>query len=160
MESVDFIASSEEDTDRLGTLLAELLPDMTVISLIGTLGAGKTRLVQAVAVACGLPADDVNSPTFVLCQHYSGTRTIHHFDAYRLKDEDEFLELGPEEYFDAAALTFVEWGDRVSDCLPREHVEITITVTGDRTRQFAITATGNDTLLASLRSRLDSANHD
>ena len=160
MNSVIFIAASENDTDRLGTILAEVLPDTTVVSLLGTLGAGKTRLVQAVAVACGLPADDVNSPTFVLCQHYQGTRVIHHFDAYRLKDEDEFLELGPEEYFDAAALTFVEWGDRVSNCLPQEHVEITITVTGDRTRQFEITSSSDETLLARLSRRLDSANHD
>jgi len=160
MNPVGFIASSENDTDRLGTILADELPDMTVVSLIGTLGAGKTRLVQAIAVACGLPADDVNSPTFVLCQHYHGTRRIHHFDAYRLKDEDEFLELGPEEYFDDTALTFVEWGDRVSDCLPRAHLEITITVTGDHSRQFEMTSTSDDRLLARLSHRLDSANQD
>ena len=91
MTSVVYHASSESETDLLGAALAKLVPDTTVISLVGTLGAGKTRLVQAVAVACGLPADDVNSPTFVLCQHYQGTRTIHHFDAYRLQDDEHIL---------------------------------------------------------------------
>ena len=38
---------------------------------------------------------------------------VFHFDTYRLKDDDEFLALGPEEYFDADGITFVEWADRV-----------------------------------------------
>ena len=41
---------------------------------IGTLGAGKTRLVQAIAAGCGIEPAHVTSPTFVLCQPYHGTR--------------------------------------------------------------------------------------
>lgn len=136
-----FHSASEADTVRLGQALAERLPDGTTIALCGTLGAGKTRLVQAVAAACGIPADQVVSPTFTLCQEYHGRRTLYHFDAYRLKDDDEFLELGPDEYFNAPALTFVEWGDRVIDCLPRERLEIQITVTAESERQFELVAT-------------------
>ena len=54
---------NEQDTDRLGAALAEVLPPGTVVALIGTLGAGKTRLVQAVAAALGVPRDAVTSPT-------------------------------------------------------------------------------------------------
>ena len=141
MNRVTFHSASEADTVRLGQALAERLPDGTTVALCGTLGAGKTRLVQAVAAACGIPADQVVSPTFTLCQEYHGRRTLYHFDAYRLKDDDEFLELGPDEYFNAPALTFVEWGDRVIDCLPRERLEIQITVSGEGERQFEIVAT-------------------
>ena len=89
-----FDAASEADTDRLGAALAGVLPPGTTIALNGTLGAGKTRLVQAIAAACGIDRQDVVSPTFVLCQRYQGDRMIYHLDAYRLHDDDEFRELG------------------------------------------------------------------
>lgn len=142
MPAFTFTAHSEADTERLGRALATTLPDGTTIALIGTLGAGKTRLVQAVAQACAIPVGEVVSPTFTLCHEYRGERTIYHFDAYRLKDDDEFLELGPDEYFDAPALTFVEWGDRVIDCLPRQRLEIHIRVTGETSREFQLVPVG------------------
>jgi tRNA threonylcarbamoyladenosine biosynthesis protein TsaE len=138
---VTFTAHSEQDTDRLGAVLASVLPQGTVIALIGTFGAGKTRLVQAVAAAVGVPRENVTSPTFVLINEYKEGRVpIYHFDTYRLKDDDEFLALGPDEYFDSNGLTFVEWADRVADLLP-ERIEITIDVTGDGERQFTICGT-------------------
>ncbi|PHS12987.1 MAG: tRNA (adenosine(37)-N6)-threonylcarbamoyltransferase complex ATPase subunit type 1 TsaE [Blastopirellula sp.] len=138
MTPITYIANNESDTEQLGQALADVLPDSTVISLCGTLGAGKTRLVKAVAQACGIDPQQVSSPTFVLIQEYYGERTIYHMDAYRIKDDDEFLELGPEEYFDSSGLTFVEWADRVSDCLPYEYLKIEIKVTGETEREFEI----------------------
>jgi tRNA threonylcarbamoyladenosine biosynthesis protein TsaE len=137
-----FIARTERDTDRLGEALAIVLPPGTVIGLTGTLGAGKTRLVQAVAAAVGLPRDNITSPTFVLVNEYRGGRLpIFHFDTYRLKDDDEFLNLGPDEYFDSDGLTFVEWADRVADLLPADRIEIRIEVTGETSREIAIKGT-------------------
>jgi tRNA threonylcarbamoyladenosine biosynthesis protein TsaE len=137
-----FTANTEVDTDRLGAALAAALPPGTVIALIGTLGAGKTRLVQAVAAALGVPRENVTSPTFVLVNEYEGGRLpIYHFDTYRLKDDDEFLNLGPDEYFDSSGLTFVEWADRVAALLPADRLEITIEVTGDTERRISISST-------------------
>jgi tRNA threonylcarbamoyladenosine biosynthesis protein TsaE len=134
-----FTSNSEADTDRLGAALAAALPPGTVIALIGTLGAGKTRLVQAVAAALGVSRENVTSPTFVLVNEYKGGRVpIYHLDTYRLKDDDEFLNLGPDEYFDSNALTFVEWADRVADLLPQQRVEITIDVAGNTKRCMVI----------------------
>jgi tRNA threonylcarbamoyladenosine biosynthesis protein TsaE len=139
---VSLSINSEQDTERLGAALADALPPGTVVGLIGTLGAGKTRLVQAAATALGVPAGNVTSPTFVLVNEYRGGRlTVYHFDTYRLKDDDEFLALGPEEYFESNGLTFVEWADRVAGMLPKERVEITIDVTGETSRRVTIRAT-------------------
>jgi tRNA threonylcarbamoyladenosine biosynthesis protein TsaE len=139
-------AKNEQDTARLGAALAEVLPPGTTIALIGTLGAGKTRLVQAVATALGVPLGNVTSPTFVLVNEYTGGRVpIYHFDTYRLKDDDEFLELGPEEYFESAGLTFVEWADRVLQFLPDERLNIEIEVVGETARSIAITGTSAKT---------------
>ena len=141
--SVPFVfhSYSEADTDRLGAALADALPPGTTVALIGTLGAGKTRLVQAVAAALGVPHDQATSPTFVLVNEYHGRQSVYHFDAYRLRDEDEFLELGPEEYFESTGLTFIEWADRVSNCLPQERLEIHCDATAETERRFTVSAT-------------------
>jgi tRNA threonylcarbamoyladenosine biosynthesis protein TsaE len=122
--------------------LAEVLPEGTTVALCGTLGAGKTRLVQAIAEAAGVDRRQVLSPTFVLMQEYHGRRALYHIDAYRLRDEEEFLALGPEEYFEGDGLILVEWADRVQDCLPADRVEIRIEVTGPDSRRFAISSIG------------------
>ncbi|MHB8902521.1 MAG: tRNA (adenosine(37)-N6)-threonylcarbamoyltransferase complex ATPase subunit type 1 TsaE [Thermoguttaceae bacterium] len=143
MNQLLFHAQSEFDTFRLGAALAGRLPPGSVVALLGTLGAGKTRLVQAIAEGYGIPRRDVVSPTFVLIHEYPGDRMLYHIDAYRLKDDDEFLELGPEEYFESDGVTLVEWADRVENCLPQERLEVRIEVTGAETRAFQLLARGN-----------------
>lgn len=140
MHALTFASDNETDTDRLGATLAAAIPGGTVVALIGTLGAGKTRLVQAFAAAHGVPAGEATSPTFVLVNEYQGRLPIYHFDAYRLRDEDEFLELGPDEYFESTGVTFVEWADRVESCLPREYLEIRCEAVGETERRFALRA--------------------
>jgi tRNA threonylcarbamoyladenosine biosynthesis protein TsaE len=147
---------NEADTDRLGAALASELPPGTLVALIGTLGAGKTRLVQAAAAAVGIPRANVTSPTFVLVNEYkTGRLPIYHFDTYRLKDDDEFLNLGPDEYFDSNGLTFVEWADRVADLLPADRLEISIEVTGETSRNFQIR--GTTPPMETLANRIQSA---
>jgi len=142
MNELVFEAADESATDRFGAALAAALPAGTTVALCGTLGAGKTRLVQAIAAACRVPREDVVSPTFVLCQQYRGSRTINHLDAYRLRDEDEFRELGVEELFASDAITIIEWADRVAGALPEEYVQVEIEVTGPTSRRFVVRAIG------------------
>jgi len=138
MEEFEFLARDESDTDRLGAALAAALPAGTTVALIGTLGAGKTRLVQAFAAACGVPREEATSPTFVLVNQYYGQRPIYHIDVYRVRDEDEFLELGPDEYFESDGVTFVEWADRVSACLPEDRLEIHCEAVSQTERRFNV----------------------
>jgi tRNA threonylcarbamoyladenosine biosynthesis protein TsaE len=153
-----YTAQDESDTERLGRALAEVLQPGTVIALVGTLGAGKTRLVQAVANALGVAPGNVTSPTFVLVNEYKGGRVpIYHFDTYRLKDEHEFLDLGPDEYFDSNGLVFIEWADRVAEFLPDERIEIEVEVTGETQRRISIR--GTSPRLEELVNRLTAACH-
>jgi len=140
--SLAFQATDEQATAQFGAALANVLPPRAVIALVGPLGAGKTRLVQAVAKTAGVPEGVVASPTFVLVHEYQGRLTIFHFDVYRLRDEDEFLALGPEEYFAQPGWSFVEWADRVTECLPRERLEISIETIDETARRFKIRALG------------------
>ncbi|HJN10852.1 MAG: tRNA (adenosine(37)-N6)-threonylcarbamoyltransferase complex ATPase subunit type 1 TsaE [Pirellulaceae bacterium] len=156
MSPFEFHAPTLAHTDQLGAALAAVLPAATTVALGGTLGAGKTRLVQAIAAGFNVPRSEVVSPTYVLCHEYEGRLPIYHLDVYRLCDDDEFLELGPEEYFESAAITLIEWADRVVDCLPRDRLEIDIQITGTSQRRFEITATGTraEAILEALRAKL------
>ena len=138
MPRINLLASCLAETDMIGNSLASHLPDGITISLNGPLGAGKTRLVQAIAVGCEIPVSSVLSPTFVLCRNYQGQRTISHLDAYRIQDDDEFWELGVEEYFGISGITLVEWGDRVANCLPVTRIDLSITILDDDSRQFEL----------------------
>jgi tRNA threonylcarbamoyladenosine biosynthesis protein TsaE len=105
-----FHAASEDDTRRLGEALgAAALPSL-VIALVGSLGAGKTRLVRAIADGAGVRDQIVNSPTYVLVQEYLGRLPIIHFDTYRLRSLDEFIELGAEEYLRSDGVCCIELG--------------------------------------------------
>jgi tRNA threonylcarbamoyladenosine biosynthesis protein TsaE len=137
-----FDATGEDATKRFGAALARVLPPGTTVALIGTLGAGKTRLVKAIAEAYGVARDDVVSPTFVLCQQYCGKQTINHVDAYRLKDEDEFRELGGDELMTGDAITIIEWADRIADAMPDDYVQIEISVEGPSERRFVVRTKG------------------
>ncbi len=142
MNQFSYLSTGEADTQALGQALADFLPDGSLVGLFGTLGSGKTRLVQAIAEATGVDRRQVVSPTFVLVQEYTtGRRPIYHFDTYRLRDEDEFLQLGPEEYYDRNGLVLIEWADRVLDVLPRDRVEIHFEVIGEQARAVRIVAT-------------------
>ncbi len=142
MPPIIFNAADEAATAALGHALADVLPPGTTVALCGTLGAGKTRLVQAIAEGLGVHRRDVVSPTFVLIQEHRGRRMIYHIDAYRLRDDDEFQQLGPDEYFESDGLVLIEWADRVAGSLPRDYVEIRIEVIGLESRRFEIRAIG------------------
>jgi tRNA threonylcarbamoyladenosine biosynthesis protein TsaE len=96
------------------------------IGLVGTLGAGKTQWTKFFAESLGAQAEDISSPTYVLIHRYHSEPIIHHVDAYRVKDEDEFLELGIEELFDSQQITIVEWADRFRDLMPKQTIWITL----------------------------------
>lgn len=138
---LEWPSRDEAATEAFGRALASVLPPGSVVALDGPLGAGKTRLVQAVCAAEGIDPHTVTSPTFVLVHEYeSPRRPIFHFDAYRLRDEDEFLQIGADEYFQRGGWCFIEWADKVAAALPRRHISIRIELDGPTARTFVVTA--------------------
>ena len=158
MTEFQFESHSEEDTIRLGHALAAALPAGAIVALNGTLGAGKTRLVQAVAAALGIDRHQVVSPTFVLLQEYHGEKSIYHVDAYRVRDDDEFMQLGMDEYFAAGGLVFIEWAERVANSLPPGYFMVAIDVSSETSRKMTISSSdqAGDETISQLRRLLDS----
>jgi len=138
----EFRAEGESQTRQLGRRLAACVIPGTVVALIGDLGAGKTRFVQAITESLGVDRRDIRSPTFVLVHEYHGTVDVFHVDAYRLRDVDEFQELGADEFLFSDGLCLIEWADRVADALPADRLQIEIKITGSSTRLFRFLATG------------------
>jgi tRNA threonylcarbamoyladenosine biosynthesis protein TsaE len=101
----------------------------------------------------------VSSPTFVLLQTYATTPPMVHVDAYRIADEDEFLEIGIEEYLESDCVTVIEWADRFPDVLPRDHLSIRLELSdNDASRVATLRASGDrsnhllDAILPALNS--------
>lgn len=135
-QGLQILAQSERDTEFLGKALAAVVEPGTVIALEGPLGAGKTRLVRALAESLGVNPGAIASPTFVLIHEYEGKLPVYHFDAYRLSSLEEFEALGPADYWAGEGVCLVEWADRVPGCLPDQAWTIRIEPTGPESRRF------------------------
>ena len=133
-----FNLDSENETERLGRIIAELLEPGVVIGLVGALGAGKTRLTRAIAEALGVDPAAISSPTFVLIHEYDGRLPVYHFDAYRLENPQAFEDLGVVDYWGGDGVCLVEWADRVRGVLPEDCWLITLEQTGPMSRTVRI----------------------
>ncbi len=127
---------------RLGRALGGAALPGDVIALVGTLGAGKTLLSQAIALGAGVsPTARVTSPTFAVVIEHPGRVTVHHADLYRLGSADELAEIGLVERA-ASGLLLVEWADRMPEALPGDALWLTLTVSAPGERALAVEATG------------------
>ncbi len=123
------------------------------MALRGELGAGKTVLVQGIAVALGFDGY-VSSPSFVIVNEYRGRVDIHHVDLYRISDEGEIDDLGYRELFFGDGVALVEWAERGSGFLPDDRVDIHIESAGRDRRTFTVSASGprSETILRGLEA--------
>src|ERR1700686_1049624 len=129
---------SEEATIALGEALAAELPPQALVLLIGNLGAGKTTLAKGIVK--GLNAaepDEVSSPTFTLIHEYGSG--VYHIDLYRLDTAAQVASLGLEEIFDRPAIVLMEWGERFTELMPEERIEIRLRSTGEESREIEVT---------------------
>lgn len=120
-----YLSKSAAETFEIGHKLGQELPTPKVVCLFGELGAGKTTLIKGlVSGATQLDPSVVQSPTFTYLHIYEGKKTVYHFDLYRLRDADEFLSMGFDEYFEADGICCIEWSERIEPCLPSDRLSI------------------------------------
>jgi tRNA threonylcarbamoyladenosine biosynthesis protein TsaE len=134
----------EAATARLGAALAARLRVGDVLALTGDLGAGKTALARAIVRALtGDPDEDVPSPTFTLVQMYDTPAgpPVHHYDLYRLEHPDEVLELDLDDAL-AGGITLIEWPDRLGGWLPRDRLDVTLSIAGPTARRVNLLPVG------------------
>ena len=114
----EIITRNEGETESFALGLSEALRPGDVIALVGDLGSGKTTLTKYIAKGLGV-TEVVTSPTFTIVNEYtSGRLPLYHFDAYRLRDEEDAFDIGMEEYFDKGGVCIIEWADLIEGILP------------------------------------------
>ena len=124
MNNFEYISHSANETISFAEKLAKKLNIGDVIVLNGELGSGKTKFTEGILKHFGL-ASEISSPTFTIVNEYNADNlNIYHFDVYRFSSSDEFYYIGGEDYF-SQGICIIEWGSIISDCLPKEYIEIT-----------------------------------
>lgn len=131
------ISSSEQETRELGKRMSQKVTPGTVISLRGSLGAGKTVFAKGFAEGLGI-TEAIVSPTFTLVQEYDGRLKLYHLDLYRLSGEDEFESMGGEDFLYSDGVALIEWSEKIEDMLPDDTIFINITINEDLTRSIEI----------------------
>jgi len=109
-----------------------------VIRIDGPMGAGKTTLISALCKHLCVE-ETVSSPSFSLVNNYKGGNgPIYHFDFYRLKNSNEALDFGVEEYFESGAICFLEWAEKIEQHLPLKYDHFKLKVVDFETRKLTL----------------------
>ncbi|MBR5133350.1 MAG: tRNA (adenosine(37)-N6)-threonylcarbamoyltransferase complex ATPase subunit type 1 TsaE [Alistipes sp.] len=136
MERVIEIHSLDE-LDKVAEAVLASLDGRTVVAFDAPMGAGKTTLISRIAAKLG-SQDDVTSPTFAIVNQYEGSRTVYHFDMYRIERWEEALDFGSEEYLSSGELCLVEWPEKIEPLLPEDTMVVKIEILSDTARRFVI----------------------
>jgi len=154
--TLEFTSRSPEQTRRVGARLGMLLQPGDLVCLSGDLGSGKTTLVQGIAQGWG-SLDQVSSPTFVLVNAYRSPsgNTLHHMDAYRLRDAAEAEDLDLIFLLETGAMV-LEWPERISSILPAGHFWVDLSWVADEQRKMVFSARGDHytQMLAEFRQKV------
>ena len=131
--------ASKQAMQEWSERFAHTLCSGDVVSLEGTLGSGKTQVVQWIAQALGADRP-ASSPTFSLVNHYRTlNRDLYHLDLYRLESPSELEDIDYETYFyPEEAITFLEWAEKAKDYLPHGMVHVQIVVKEGEAREVSV----------------------
>ncbi len=116
---------SIESTQLVAYKMASKLSIGMVVAMTGDLGTGKTTFTQGFAKGLGIK-ERVSSPTFKIVSEYVGTNIkLYHIDCYRLKNENEFLMIGGENYLDPTdGITIIEWSEKILKIIPEDSIRL------------------------------------
>ncbi|WP_370086621.1 tRNA (adenosine(37)-N6)-threonylcarbamoyltransferase complex ATPase subunit type 1 TsaE [Ekhidna sp.] len=128
---------NEEELQEVARKLISNFGHIKVWCFDAEMGAGKTTLTKAICKELGV-VDEMSSPTFSIVNEYQTKKgvDIYHFDFYRLKDFEEALDIGVEDYLYSGNLCLLEWPDIIESLLPDEYLQISIKLVGDNTRSL------------------------
>lgn len=116
--------------EKVAGELLEHSENKTIWLFFGEMGSGKTTLIKAIARRLGVQ-ETMSSPTFSIVNEYSSRsgEKIYHVDLYRLKGEQEVVDIGMEDYFSSGVFCFVEWPEKLGRWLPADAMQVRITPT-------------------------------
>ena len=128
---------SIEEIGRTSKIILSLNPSSKIFIFNGEMGSGKTTLIKAIIKELGYKGI-VSSPTFSIINEYLNGDKIYHFDFYRIKNKNELLDIGIDEYISSNNRCFIEWPNLITDMLPDKHIELNIDVISSDVRKLTI----------------------
>lgn len=132
------VSSSAEETKNWGKQFSQKLSAGTLVAISGPLGSGKTVLIQGICEGLGVK-QLVTSPSFVIINEYPTEKFwVYHFDLYRLKNIQELINLGYEEYFYGKGVCLIEWAEKARKLLPENRIDITLKILSENKREIVI----------------------
>lgn len=127
-----------DDVAKVARSLVHCLETAAVMTFQGSLGAGKTTLIQELLHQVGVKGS-IQSPTFTYVQSYrteSGT-VYHHFDLYRILSVEDFLAAGFEEYlYQPHEKVLIEWPEVIMPLLTHDVCHVVIDYDGIERRHL------------------------
>ena len=133
-----WIATSADETFRIGHKWGSTLKAPCLIAFSGDLGAGKTTFIRGMADAFAIDPYTVSSPTFTYLNIYRGRETIYHFDLYRLTNAQAFLSAGFDDLLQETAICCIEWAERIDGVLKEPIHKISITILSEEQREICL----------------------
>lgn len=128
---IDFEFCDELSSEQLAQKLASCLVGGLVLAFSGQIGAGKTSFIRALLRALG-ETGAVKSPSFSIIESYSCPNfVLHHFDLYRIQDEEELDALGFRDYFESKAVCCIEWPEKAEGALKDVDLHFAFLVKGE-----------------------------
>jgi len=124
---MQYIVKQKEELSVAAKELLKAFPDERVFSFYGKMGAGKTTFIKELCLQLHVE-DVVNSPTYAIVNEYltSSEESVFHFDFYRLKNAEEAMQIGFDEYIYSGEYCFMEWPEKVEELLPQKYVYVSI----------------------------------
>jgi len=128
-----------EELPQIAKELLSAIGNHKIITFYGEMGAGKTTLIKQLCKTLKV-TDTIQSPTFSIVNEYltEDNQQIYHFDFYRIKEEEEALDFGVEEYFYSGNYCFIEWPEKIPNLIPEKAVKVSIILTEDNKRLITI----------------------
>jgi tRNA threonylcarbamoyladenosine biosynthesis protein TsaE len=112
-----------EDLPEIASQIVAGAESKTIL-FYGEMGVGKTTLIKEVAKRLGVN-DMISSPTYAIVNEYElKNDKLFHFDCYRLKSEEEALDMGIEDYLYSNHWNLIEWPERIENILPEKKMTI------------------------------------
>ena len=133
-----------KDISELEEVVKKLLvfaKDRKKMLFSGEIGAGKTTFIKAFCKHLKVN-ENVTSPTYSLINEYTFSdkngqeQLIHHLDLYRLKNTEEALDIGIEEYLYDDDYCLIEWPELIENLLDEPVVRIKFEITEDSSRKI------------------------
>lgn len=143
-----------EDIESVASAILKQVTSKTLL-FYGDMGVGKTTLIKALSKQLG-STSNVSSPTFSIVNEYEiEDGLIYHFDLYRIKDEEEALNFGIEDYLFNDQWIFIEWPDKLVSFLPEKFNKIEIKLNLDGSRTLKLSSNTNLTLKKAKKQKKD-----